>query len=135
MIQYNKLIPELLVSNLKLSLEFYIKIAGFRIEYSRERPAFSFLSREGSQLMLEEIEPKDSWITDKLERPFGRGVNFQIEVSDADSLYKTFKNTAVRFFRNLEESTYKVDQGTVRLKQFVIFDPDGYLLRFSQRIK
>ena len=69
--RFNKLIPELVVSNLNKSLKFYVKIIGFKVEYSREK--FVFLSFQGSQIMISE---NDTWNTGKLEKPFGRGINF-----------------------------------------------------------
>ena len=40
---WNKLIPELAVSNLQNSLKFY-KTAGFKIEYDRPENLFAFIS-------------------------------------------------------------------------------------------
>ena len=75
--KFNKLIPELVVSNLSKSLGFYVNILGFKVEYSREK--FVFLSFQGAQIMISE---NNTWKTGKLEKPFGRGINFQIEVKD-----------------------------------------------------
>ena len=75
---FNSLIPELSVSNFKESLDFYCDILGFKIEYQRQESNFAFISLEGSQLMIEEIN--NHWSVEKMEKPFGRGINFQIEV-------------------------------------------------------
>ena len=37
-------------------------------------------------------------------------------------------------FRDTEEKTYRVGAGSVRVRQCLVQDPDGYLLRFSERI-
>ena len=52
--KFNKLIPELGVSNFEKSLEFYTKILGFKIEYKRNESKFAFLSFQGSQIMIEQ---------------------------------------------------------------------------------
>ena len=78
--KFNKLIPELSVTNTQKSLRFYMDILRFTIEYSRPEDNFYFLSYEGSQIMIEEIN--NHWWTGELEHPFGRGINFQIGVSD-----------------------------------------------------
>lgn len=42
--KFNKLIPELTVTDINESKEFYTKVLGFRIEYERVEDKFSFLS-------------------------------------------------------------------------------------------
>ena len=76
--QFNDLIPEIYVSDFQRSLEFYVDILGFKVEYTRQAPRFAFLSYQGSQLMLQQCEPTDTH-TAALEHPYGRGINFQIE--------------------------------------------------------
>ena len=53
--EFNKLVPELSVSNIGKSLEFYTNVLGFKVEYERKESKFAFLSYKGSQLMIEEI--------------------------------------------------------------------------------
>ena len=50
--EFNRLIPELSVSNIEKSLHFYTETLGFKVEYSRTEDKFYFLSLEGSQLMI-----------------------------------------------------------------------------------
>lgn len=57
MLKMNAPIPELIVSDLQQSLQFYHDILGFKIEYDRPEDKFAFLSYYGSQLMLEEDSP------------------------------------------------------------------------------
>lgn len=126
--KFNKLVPELSVSDLLASLEFYKKI-GFKVEYERKEGGFAFLSFEGSQIMLHE---KNEWVSGKLEKPFGRGVNFQIEVKDVAKIYQIVKKNKLSIFLDLKESEYNVNGESVSCKEFIISDPDGYLLRFSE---
>ena len=51
-LEFNKNIPELSVSNLENSLNFY-KIAGFKIEYDRPENKFAFISLGEIQFMLQ----------------------------------------------------------------------------------
>ena len=53
--KFNKLIPELSVTNFEKSLEFYTKILGFKIEYKRDESKFAMISFQGSQIMIEEV--------------------------------------------------------------------------------
>ena len=92
--KFNSLIPELSVSNIEISKEFYIKI-GFHIVYERKEDRFVFLQFEENQIMLEEIN--DHWNTGVLEYPFGRGVNFSMTVSDVEKLYTDLKEKKCLF--------------------------------------
>ncbi len=66
-----------------------------------------------------------------MERPFGRGVNFQWDVLDVEDLYSRVKNTAPKaIYLNMEIKTYKCGNKTNIQKQFIAQDPDGYLFRF-----
>ena len=51
---FNKIIPELSVTNLKESLKFY-QTVGFKIEYERVENKFVFISLGEIQFMLQEI--------------------------------------------------------------------------------
>ncbi len=134
--RYNKLIPELSVSSLKNSLDFYIKILGFKIEYSRPEAGFVFLSLQGSQIMLDEgnNDPKSPWYTGKLEYPSGRGIHFQLEVKDIKPLLKSLKNN--RYPLKSEPKDYWFRKGSlmIGMRGFLVMDPDGYLLMFNQGI-
>lgn len=125
--KFNKLIPEFVVSNLSTSLHFYTKILGFKVEYSREK--FVFLSFQGTQIMLSE---NNAWNTGKLEHPFGRGINLQIEVKDIKQLIKSLKLNKFRLFQNPEDNWYRKDKELLGNREFLVQDPDGYLLRFFE---
>lgn len=126
--KFNKLIPELSVSNFEKSLEFYTKILGFKIEYRRNESKFAFLSLGGNQIMIERIN--GAWSTGKLERPFGRGINFQMEVADISTILESLKRNNYPVFVEPQENWYRQNNVLVGNKEFLVKDPDGYLLRF-----
>lgn len=126
--KFNKLIPELSVSNFEKSLEFYTEILGFKIEYIRDESKFAFLSLVGNQIMIEQID--GAWNTGKLERPFGRGVNFQMEVSNISIILESLKRNNYPVFVEPQENWYRQNNVLVGNKEFLVKDPDGYLLRF-----
>ena len=126
--KFNKLIPELSVTNIDKSKEFYLKL-GFKIMYERKEDKFAFLELEGNQLMIEEIN--DNWNTGKLEYPFGRGINISMTVSDIDNYYQELVNKNITFFKDIMTNEYDVNDKTYLDKEFLIQDPDGYLLRFN----
>ena len=128
---FNKLIPELSVSNLKESLKFYQTI-GFKIEYERCENKFVFLSLGEIQFMLQEISKEDKWNIAPLKYPFGNGINFQLEVENVDKIYNLLKENNYEIAFEMEENWYRQDNKLLGNKEFLVQDPDGYLIRFSK---
>jgi catechol 2,3-dioxygenase-like lactoylglutathione lyase family enzyme len=94
--KFNKLIPELTVSNFERSLDFYTRLLGFKTEYDRREKKFAFLSINGAQLMLE--EDNGNWVTAPTDYPRGRGINFEISVESIDPiLTKLREDNSVSF--------------------------------------
>lgn len=132
--KFNPLVPELYVTDFKKSLHFYTEILEFKIEYQRDNPPFAFLSYQESQLMIELEQYNENWHTGKLEYPFGRGINFQIKTDNAQYLVDKLKSVGYPLKMDLKDSSYKVNNKFYNYRQFLVMDPDGYLLRFSQPI-
>lgn len=130
-LEFSKNIPELSVTNLENSLNFY-KIAGFKVEYDRPKNKFAFISLGEIQFMLQEIANNDKWNVAPLSYPFGNGINFQLEVENLDEIYNSFKNSNYKITFDIEENWYRQDNKLLGNKEFLIQDPDGYLLRFSE---
>ena len=102
--KFNSLIPELSVSSIEASKDFYVNKLGFKIEYERKEDKFIFISFEGNQIMLEEIN--NHWSVGLLEYPFGRGINFEMTVSNIDKLYNKVKASNITLFKDLMISNY-----------------------------
>ena len=51
-------------------------------------------------------------------------------VSNIDKLYNKVKASNITLFKDLMISNYRKDNKTIVQKEFLIQDPDGYLLRF-----
>ncbi|HEY5272374.1 MAG TPA: VOC family protein [Acidimicrobiales bacterium] len=128
-----RLVPELYCTDFDRSLAFYTVTLGFRVVYERRNSRFAFLEREGAQVMIEEpTEPDRVLLAAELAFPLGRGVNLQIEVGDVVELHNSVLASGAPVFLELEEREYQRLEDAVRVRQFVVQDPDGYLLRFSQ---
>jgi catechol 2,3-dioxygenase-like lactoylglutathione lyase family enzyme len=104
------LTPELNVRDLTKSLDFYVRLLGFSVQFERVDQGFAAIALGGAALMLEQIDTFDEvsdrefvegrkWITGKLEHPFGRGLNLQIHVTDLDAVYDRplINNYPIRF--------------------------------------
>lgn len=132
------LIPELCCTNIKKSLLFYTTILGFHIKYQRETDGFAMLEREGSRIMLDEIRMgvvnnnKRTWLTAPLEVPLGRGLNLQIMTNKVDELYDRVQKAGANIFLPIEEKWYRANDVEIGNRQFIVLDPDGYMLRFAQ---
>jgi catechol 2,3-dioxygenase-like lactoylglutathione lyase family enzyme len=128
----NSLIPELSVSNFEKSIGFYTKILGFAIDYKREEEGFAFLSLGKSQIMIDQIGKGRTWKTGGFEYPLGRGINLQIEVNKIKPLLENLKKNKVKLFLGPEDKWYRKNNKQVGNRQFLVQDPDGYLLRFFE---
>jgi catechol 2,3-dioxygenase-like lactoylglutathione lyase family enzyme len=127
-----KLIPELKVRDFAKSLDFYTRLAGFVVAYDRPEEHFAMLDKDGAMLMIELLEAGDRWLVGTREYPLGQGINFQIEVSDVHRLYNNFKSDNYPIFYEMEEKWYRRKDAEIGNTQFLVQDPDGYLLRFFQ---
>ena len=84
------------------------------------------------QFMLQEIADNDKWDVAPLSYPFGNGINFQLEVDNVDNIYKALKEKNYKITFEIEENWYRKDNKLLGNKEFLIQDPDGYLLRFLE---
>lgn len=132
------LTPELYCTSIEESLNFYTKILDFDIQYQRQEDRFAMLERQGARIMLEEINHDSkskshrTWISGILEKPFGRGVNLQIMTTMISELYAHVQHANADIFLPIEEKWYRVNDVEVGHRQFIVLDPDGYMLRFVE---
>ena len=126
---FNKMIPELSVFDIEQTKRFYNDL-GFKIEYERPEEKFVFMSFQDSQFMFEQIHD-NGWNIDELIYPLGRGINFSIAVDDIERLYKLVKTLNLEIYRDLNRSIYQVNGTEETQTEFLIQDPNGYLLRFT----
>lgn len=131
-----QLTPELYCTDIRASLRFYMEVLGFVIQYQRPEEGFAMLELQGSRIMLDEIvsSGKRTWISAPLERPFGRGINLQMEIDAVDILYARVQKANAPIFLPIEEKWYRADDYELGNRQFIVMDPDGYMLRFFQDI-
>ena len=126
------LVPELDVTDLAASLEFWCGPLGFTVAYDRPAAGFAYLQREGAQVML--CQRNGAWDTGDLDRPFGRGINLQIRVASVAPLLLALDAVGWRLFRPVHERWYRIGDTQGGSRQFLVQDPDGYLLRFQEDI-
>ena len=128
------LVPELSVRDLAASLAFWCGPFGFAVVFDRPEQGFACIQRGTARVMLDQLGTGRDWVTAPLEQPLGRGINLEIAVEDIAPILAALAAAGWPLFLDPEDKTYRVGDVSVTVRQFLVQDPDGYLLRFSERI-
>ena len=131
-----KLVPEIYCTDIEATKNFYLKIFGFEIKYERPQERFIRFTLNGVDIMAESLSGDERrWITGEMEKPFGRGINFQWNVQDIDEMYSRIKEKSPEsIYLEIETKSYQCGDEAIVQKQFIAQDPDGYLFRFCSDI-
>jgi catechol 2,3-dioxygenase-like lactoylglutathione lyase family enzyme len=124
------LIPELSVTSLQESLRFWCGLLGFEIAYDRPAARFAFLTRGAVQVML--CERNGRWEPGEMQRPFGRGINLQITVERIAPMLAALQTAGWALYEGPNEAWYRTGDREGGQREFLVQDPDGYLLRFAE---
>ncbi len=129
----NQLIPELAVRDTKTSLAFYCDVLDFLVEYQRPEEGFAMVSLGATQLMLDQIGLGRTFGENRYAQHLGLGLNLQVLVGDEqlNCMLDALEKVGNELYLPLEEKWYRKDDIELGNRQFVVADPDGYLLRFS----
>lgn len=126
----NALVPELAVADWQRSRAFYTDMIGFSVAYERPEEGFSFLALGEAQLMIDQIGLGRTFDGEgPLVPPLGRGLNLQLLVPDVYAIATRLQSAGYRLALPLEEKWYRQNDREVGNLQFLVADPDGYLLR------
>lgn len=128
------LVPELSVTDYEASRHFWCDLVGFSLRYERLEEGFGYLVLGNAHLMLDQINRGRTWETGALEPPLGRGINFEVQVENLDTALWRIKNAGWPIFVEPEEKWYRAGDIEIGVRQFLVQDPDGYLLRLQQEI-
>lgn len=130
----NALVPEFAVTNWIVSKNFYCDILGFTCRYERQDEGFCYLCLGNAELMIDQIGTGRTFDDGHLPSvyPFGKGVNIQIQVEDIRPLTSALKTAGISLYLALEDKWYGKGDTEMGNRQFIVADPDGYLLRFYQ---
>jgi catechol 2,3-dioxygenase-like lactoylglutathione lyase family enzyme len=124
---------ELIISNYERSLAFWTGPMGFTVCYTRPAMKFAYLERpDGAQMMF--YERDGDWETGVLEAPFGRGTIIQIDVSNVNEIHAAMLAANIPRYVELREKWRDWGDRLGGQREFLVQDPDGYLVMVKQRI-
>ncbi|MGH8357441.1 MAG: VOC family protein, partial [Pseudomonas sp.] len=64
----------------------------------------------------------------------GRGINLQIDVPAVAPVLQRLAAIGWPLFRDVEDAWYRAGEVEAGQRQFIVQDPDGYLVRLVQRL-
>lgn len=128
------LVPELAVTDYEASKRFWCDLVGFSVRYERPEEGFGYLVLGSAHLMLDQINQGRTWATGTLEAPLGRGINLEIQVAPLDAAWERLTQVQWPIFVEPEEKWYRAGDVEIGVRQFLIQDPDGYLVRLQEEI-
>jgi catechol 2,3-dioxygenase-like lactoylglutathione lyase family enzyme len=128
------LVPELLVSDIQKSQGFWRDLCGFTVLFDRPDEGFAYLDLYSAQIMLDQIGKTRDWVTAPLETPFGRGMNLFVRVETIEPILASLARAGWPLFMEPEQKWYRADEVETGVHQFLVQDPDGYLVRFAADI-
>ncbi len=124
------LVPELSVTDIRASLSFWCNLLGFGVAYDRPAARFAYLVRERLQIML--CERNGRWESAELQRPFGRGINLQMTMPSIAPVLAALHGAGWPLFEQPSDAWYRVGDLECGQREFLVEDPDGYLLQFAE---
>jgi uncharacterized glyoxalase superfamily protein PhnB len=119
-----KVAPEFFVRDVGAAVRFYVDKLDFVV--LRQEPVFAVVALGDAHVLLahESIAPDRAELTSTTR---GVGVNVRIMVDDVDAVYERAKSNGVRIVHDIADREYG-------LRDFILADEDGFMLRFAQEI-
>ena len=127
------LMAEMMVTDYPRSLAFWTGPMGFDVAFTRPAQKLACLTRpEGAQIMI--YQRDGDWETGPMNVPFGRGMVVQVYVADVDATAQAMSSAGVPFYVPLREKWRDWGNCMGGQREFLVQDPDGYLVMVVQRI-
>ena len=114
--------PQLLVTDIEHSIEFYTKKLGFDVEF-RYEDFYAGIIKDGCSIHLKSGEPL---IVERKSKKETDEVDIVFSVEGVEELYERFVNRSVEIIQPLCNRPYG--------REFYIADPDGNILAFLETV-
>ncbi|MHA6492996.1 bleomycin resistance protein [Pseudomonas borbori] len=128
--EWNKLVPELLVANYPRSKDFYQNLFGFKLHFERAEDNFGYFDLDGAQVMLLQADASQHQALSRA----GSGLHFQVEVAAITGVLERLMAASIELQAPVTEAWYRADDIEYGQREFFVADPDGYLFRFYEYI-
>ena len=112
--------PMFYTADFEDTLGFYTAILGFKLEARLDALGWADLSRDGIEVMI--AKPNEHMAFDK---PHFTG-SIYFNVADVDSLWEEL--------RTKTKICYAIETFSYGMREFAIFDNNGYLLQFGEPV-
>jgi uncharacterized glyoxalase superfamily protein PhnB len=119
--KFEALTPMLRTKDLKGSVEFYTHLLGFECESQSEDWGWASLSRDGVAIMLALPNSHEPF-----ESPVFTG-SLYLRCNDVGALWEQVKDRA--------RVCYPIEDFEYGMREFAIYDNNGYLLQFGQEVE
>jgi catechol 2,3-dioxygenase-like lactoylglutathione lyase family enzyme len=128
-----KIVTELHVADLDVSLAFWTDIIGFEIAFCREEEKFVYLEHpEGQQIML--CQRHGRFETGPMLPPLGQGAMFQIYFRDVGLMLAKLVAQNWPIYLGPRQVWRRTGDRESGQQEVFVQDPDGYLLMLAQSI-
>lgn len=114
--------PQLLVTDIEHSIEFYTKKLGFDLEF-RYEDFYAGIIKDSYSIHLKSGKPS---IEERKSKRENDNLDIVFSVEDVEELYEEFVNKSVEIIQPLCDRSYG--------REFYIADPDGYILAFLEEV-
>src|SRR5262245_28133744 len=131
--EWNALVPELVVTDYARSKAFYIDVLGFTLRFERAENKFGYFDLGGAQVMLWEGADRPIYQMHR-SGPNGKGLHFQVEMPSISEMLERLSAASIPLASEVVESWYRQDTVLHGQKEFYVADLDGYLYRFCEYI-
>ena len=124
---------EMMVSDFDAAFAFWTSVMGFVPAFVRPGQRLACVEHpDGAQLMF--YERDGDWETGAMERPFGRGIVVQVYVTDAMAAADRVRAAGLAFYVAPREKWRDWGDRLGGQREFLVQDPDGYLVMVAERI-
>jgi len=79
-------------------------------------------------------EVNGRWEVAQMQRPLGRGINLQMTVERIAPILDALNHAEWPLYEQPSEAWYRVGDQQRGQREFLVQDPDGYLVRFSEHL-
>lgn len=115
-----KMSPQLVVTDIEDSLDFYTKKLDFEIDF-RYEDFYAGISKDGWSIHLKKGNPL---IEERENKRINKDLDIVFSVDGIEQLYENYVNRSVEIIQPLRDMPYG--------KEFYVVDPDGYIISFLE---